>query len=549
MHSLMRGRLAFHVLTACVCVWCVSATGAAEPGEYFQIRVVDEQTGRGVGLVELKTTGSIRYYTDSAGVVAFLEPGLMNRRVFFHVSSHGYEYPKDGFGYAGVALDVRPGGAAEIKIKRLNIAERLYRITGEGIYHDSVLLGLPVPIRQPVLNGLVVGQDSVQAIVYKGKVLWFWGDTSCPAYPLGLFRVSGATSGLPGAGGLDPGVGVDLTYFVGPDGFSKAMCPMPQAPEGVVWIDGLMTAADATGRQRLLCHYTRLAGLGKPLEHGLAAWDDDKELFVKAGQFDMNRPWQCLKAHPISVSDGGQEYRVFPEPLAMVRVRADLASVAGQDRYEAFTPLAPGSRYDKAASKLERDPAGKLVWDWKADTEPVNQAQEQELLAAGLMRPDEARYQVKDAQTGKPIILHGGTLAWNDYRRKWIMIALQISGPSSMLGEVYFAEADAPTGPWRQARKIVTHDRYSFYNVAHHPFFDQQGGRIIYFEGTYTATFSRTEDPTPRYDYNQIMYRLDLSDERLAAPPEATSDSSPAASSSPATAPSPDDRGAQEKGH
>ncbi len=36
-----------------------------------------------------------------------------------------------------------------------------------------------------------------------------------------------------------------------------------------------------------------------------------------------------------------------------------------------------------------------------------------------------------------------------------------------------------------------------------------------YFEGTYSATFSRDGDPTPRYDYNQIMYRLDLSDERL----------------------------------
>src|SRR5262249_12799355 len=44
------------------------------------------------------------------------------------------------------------------------------------------------------------------------------------------------------------------------------------------------------------------------------------------------------------------------------------------------------------------------------------------------------------------------------------------------------------------------------------------GGRIIFFEGTYTTTFSRNDDPTPRYDYNQVMYRLDLSDRRLALP-------------------------------
>jgi hypothetical protein len=42
---------------------------------------------------------------------------------------------------------------------------------------------------------------------------------------------------------------------------------------------------------------------------------------------------------------------------------------------------------------------------------------------------------------------------------------------------------------------------------------------VIYFEGTYASTFSRKEDPTPRYDYNQVMYRLDLSDPRLKLEP------------------------------
>jgi hypothetical protein len=48
-----------------------------------------------------------------------------------------------------------------------------------------------------------------------------------------------------------------------------------------------------------------------------------------------------------------------------------------------------------------------------------------------------------------------------------------------------------------------------------HAFFDQDAGRLIYFEGTYTSTFSGNPDPTPRYDYNQIMYRLDVDDPRL----------------------------------
>ena len=48
--------------------------------------------------------------------------------------------------------------------------------------------------------------------------------------------------------------------------------------------------------------------------------------------------------------------------------------------------------------------------------------------------------------------------------------------------------------------------------------FDQEGGRIIYFEGTYTNSFSGNPFKTPRYDYNQMMYRLDLADPRLALP-------------------------------
>ena len=129
--------------------------------EYFKIQVVDGQTGRGVPLVELRTTNNIRYFTDSNGISAFYEPGLMNREVFFFVESHGYEFPKDGFGFHGTRLKTTPGDSAVVKINRINIAERLYRVTGQGIYRDSVLTGHSVPLKNPVLNGQVTGQDSV----------------------------------------------------------------------------------------------------------------------------------------------------------------------------------------------------------------------------------------------------------------------------------------------------------------------------------------------------------------------------------------------------
>ena len=61
----------------------------------------------------------------------------------------------------------------------------------------------------------------------------------------------------------------------------------------------------------------------------------------------------------------------------------------------------------------------------------------------------------------------------------------------------------------------MTHDRYSFYNPMQHPYWAEDNGRVIYFEGTYTMTFSGNRNPTPRYDYNQILYRLDLSSPHL----------------------------------
>jgi hypothetical protein len=98
-----------------------------------------------------------------------------------------------------------------------------------------------------------------------------------------------------------------------------------------------------------------------------------------------------------------------------------------------------------------------------------------------------------------------------------VLICVEVMGKPSNLGEVWYAEADEPEGPWKYARKIVTHDRYSFYNPKHHPFFDQEGGRVIYFEGLAT-TFSR---PTGRRRRGMITTRyvsLGLKDPRLKLP-------------------------------
>jgi hypothetical protein len=115
------------------------------------------------------------------------------------------------------------------------------------------------------------------------------------------------------------------------------------------------------------------------------------------------------------------------------------------------------------------------------------------------------------------VVLHSGSVRWNAHRKRWVLVAGQIGGESSFLGEVWYAEAAHPTGPFVKAVRVVTHERQSFYNVCHHAFLDRAGGRVIHFEGTYTNDFSGNPEKTPRYNYNQILYRLDLDAEALRA--------------------------------
>lgn len=504
-----------HVLLVAAWVVVATQTQAADPcaSQYFQIRVVDEDTGRGVPLVELETTNNIRLVTDSAGVVAFLEPGLMDKTVWFTVRSHGYEHAKDGFGSQGKALKVTPGGKAELKVKRINIAERLYRVTGGGIYRDSVLLGLPTPITEPVLNGQVLGCDSVMSLIYKGKIFWIWGDTNQPKYPLGNFDATGAISELPGKGGLDPSVGVNFKYFVKPDGFVKGIAPIPG--KGPTW-PFAPVVLKVDGRERMFAGYGKIRGSSmETYERGLCVWNDETEQFEKVAEWRLDHP-VVPTGHAFRGRVNGVEYIYFAAAMPLTRVRAKPELLKNLDNFETFTCLKEGSTMKNP--QLDRDSRGRLRYSWKRNTPAVYQKEQDELIAKGLMKKEEALIQLHDVETGQPVLAHAGTVHWNAYRRKWIMIVCQQFG-TSVLGETWYAEAPTPTGPWGPARKIVTHNEYSFYNPRHHPFFDQEGGRIIYFEGTYTHSFSGNKYQTPRYDYNQVMYRLDLADPRLKLPP------------------------------
>lgn len=501
------------VATTWLIAWAAAASSLTAADRYFGVRVVDQATGRGVPLVELQTVNHLSWVTDSGGWAAIDEPGLVGQQVFFFVRSHGCEFPKDGFGYGGVRLEVQPGRTAVVKVQRINIAERLYRVTGEGIYRDSLMLGQPTPLAEPLGTGRVAGQDSAFAELYRGKIFWFWGDTSRMSYPLGHFWMAAATSELPDRGGLAPEQGVDLTYLVDEEGFSRPVARLG-VEKGMIWADGFLTLPDPTGRQRLVCHYAHMASLSEMIGHGLAVFDDDRGEFELLKELDMDdRHLFPGQAHVLRHRDeDGEEYLYFGQVFPTVRVKADWHHYTNPAAYEVFTCLDPADNADDAPLLVDAD--GNVDYRWRRGGKPVDGSVEQAWIAAGRLPQDQARFLPVCSDTGKTVLLHRGSVRWNDYRQRWIAIATQ-QGGHSFLGEVWYTEALQPTGPWRRATKIVTHDQYSFYNPVHHPFFDQDGGREIYFEGTYTKMFSGREAATPRYEYNQIMYRLNLANVKL----------------------------------
>ena len=466
---------------------CWAMRASAVCANVFQIHIVDSQTGRGVPLVEMTPLGGAVMVTDSNGFIALDDPSLLNRNLQLGLQSYGY------VNWAGTS-QTTAGGSVQIAIDRTNRAERLYRLTGPGIYEDSVQLGASVPIAKPLHNANIRGQDSVQSAVYKNQIYWFFGDTLYEQ-GFGNFRTSGARSALPGQGGLDPSAGVDLNYFVDAAGSSRQM--MPLTDPGPVWIDGLFTVRDNLGAERLVTHYSRMdpdpAHLFEVLEHGLAVFNNVSETFERYRTYAANAPI-VPRGHAFRQTVEGQEYIYFAEDYPNVRVKADWSSVADLTKWEAYTPLQANTRYDVNNPALELNSSGDVVFGWKKGADPLSAAMLDELVQRGHLDRNDSPFRLEDYSTGRDVRLHRASVHWNEYRGNWIMIGTEFFG-DSLLGEVWFAEAPTSEGPWEDAIKVATHDRgtngdYTFYNPTSHPFLDQEGGRFIYFQGTYANTFS-----------------------------------------------------------
>ena len=438
----------------------VPLTRSAEP---CRIEVVEKGSGWPVPLVELRTTHHSRFVTDNAGLIALDAPELMERETWFDVIGHGYEVPKDGFGKRGVRLKPQPGQTLRVEVNRAIIARRLGRITGAGIFAESQKLGLERDWRE---TG-VFGCDTVQNAVYRGRLFWLWGDTTMPNYPLGIFDSSGALTPVQPLTRFEPPVRLQFDYFTNALGKARGIAPMPGS--GPTWVGGCATVPDKTGAERLVGAFMKIKPPLEIYEWGLCVWNDQINSFEK-----LRTSWTKSDAtpkaqpvpdgHPVLWKDAsGKAWLLFGNPLPALRC-----------------------------------PATFEAWQDSSTWEVLKR---QESLPS--------------ASDGKPVKPHSGSIAWNTFRKRWVTVFMEKFGKPSTFGELWYAEAAAPTGPWGKAVKILSHDNYTFYNPRIHPEFTPANSPVLIFEGTYTMQFANKPEPTPRYDYNQILYRLDLDDPAL----------------------------------
>lgn len=431
--------------------------------EPCRINVVEQGSGWPVPLVEFRTTHQVRFVSDNAGVIAMDLPELMGERTWFAVKGHGYEVEADGFGYRGVELTPTPGGNLTVEVQRKLPAKRLGRITGGGIFGESQQLGLEADWRE---QG-ILGCDSVQTATFKGQLFWAWGDTILARYPLGLFDMTGATTKLQPLEQFEPPVRLRFDYITGQEGRPRVVAPMPGS--GPTWVSGTLSLPDKTGEPRLVGAYEKITPPLSAYQTGLCVWDEATRQFqphkvVWRKDQGPDKPPPYPSGHPVLWTDqAGETWALFGDPFPHLRCKAT---------FEAWS-----------------DPQ-----QWQ------------------LLKPQKS---VPTAKGAEPIKPHRGSIAFNKFRNRWIAIFTQRGGETSALGEIWYAEAEQPTGPWRGARHVVTHNDYTFYNPHLHPEFTDADSPIVLFEGTYTHTFSGTKQATPRHDYNQVLYRLDLDDPAL----------------------------------
>jgi hypothetical protein len=334
-----------------------------------------------VPLVELRTTHNLSFITDNAGVIAMDAPELMGRQTWFTVIGHGYDAPKDGFGFRGVRLTPEPGKTLRVEVVRSILARRIGRLTGAGLYAESQKLGEHLDWKDSGIHGC----DSVQNAVHRGRLFWAWGDTNMPNYPLGLFDMSSATTDVNPLASLEPPLRLKFDYFTDGSGRQRGVAKM--LGSGPTWVTAYVSLPDKTGAQRLVGSYVKIKPPMDAYESGLCVWNDE------TSQFDLLRVlWTKSKAapkqtpmpegHPAFWKDAqGKEWVLFGNPLPTLRCPATFE--AWQDE---------------------------KTWE--------------------VLKPQETLVDAEGAKV-KP---HSGSIAWNEFRKRWVTVFMEGFGKPSVFG-------------------------------------------------------------------------------------------------------------------
>jgi hypothetical protein len=450
---------------------CLLSSGAwsvesMENAGKCEIQIIDRSNQWPVPLVELITTHHLCFVSDNAGVIAMDAPELLGRETWFEVRAHGYEVPKDGFGYRGVRLKPEPGKVFKVMVDRTIVAQRMGRLTGAGLFAESQKLGRGLDW---VESG-IVGCDSVLNAMHNGKYFWVWGDTTLGKYPLGIFNGTGAVTPEQPLAGFAPPVKLKLDYFRDAGGNPRGIAVAPG--KGPTWLTGMISLPDAQGKARLVAAYSKITPPMDAYEWSLAAWNESSQVFEQLKVIwrkDQDKPRPVLPEGHVNLwkDSTGKQWALFGNPFPRLKCPATFEQWQNPEAWE--TVEAPES-------------------------------------VVGLAGGQEVK-----------VTPHTGSIAWLEGRGRWAALFMQAFGKPSAFGEIWYCESDSPFGPWSRAVKVVKHDDYTFYNPRMHPGFSAGHSNWVFFEGTYTREFSNNKSPTPRYDYNQVLYRLDLDDPRVSA--------------------------------
>lgn len=447
---------------------------------FFRINVLDSATGNGVPLVLLRTVNYIQLYTDSNGIAAFYEPGMMEQPVWFSVLADGYELRQNNLTEGKVEIYSKPydsgvvlntSGTKTVYLTRTQLAERRFRLTGGGLYRDSYLVGAKVPASAQNHTYIdkvsrSVGQDTLMLTRFKEDIFWFFGDTVCPksarqnnCVGRGMYTV-GAKTKFSESKVYPPA----LEYF-GEDGMPRPMAKIEPLRQNT-WIAGVFSIGD-----NLYGNYFKNPGDGASpdqAKQGMAKWSG--ESFEEISEWPRNSSLSLNGAHTIHAfgpAHASNEWVYFVNNHVYCRVPAkdDLIS-----NYSAFEVLPR--------------PKGQTI--------------------------------------------NCNTINWNDYIKRYICIGDAPTGGPGLI--VAFSET--LFGSFEQnITRITSHSNSmsSCYNGLHLPYLDQ--GSVIFVACTFTSMWSNANKTdslwstclfginsekncapvVPRYEYNNIISSLNLS--------------------------------------